>query len=86
MNTGFDISSDLEFYCYLKVHLPDGYEIVAEPQKSYYSEWRFSYVVHHEGQLLREYTGDFREIEPGHLMGEARRLLASIGESDANRE
>lgn len=78
VNTEFDISSDLEFYCYLKMHLPDGYRIVAEPQKSYYSEWDFSYAVCYEEQLLREYAGDFREIEPGYLVREAKQLLASI--------
>ena len=39
----FEITSDLEFYCYLKYHLPEGYEIVAEPQKSYGSENVFHY-------------------------------------------
>jgi hypothetical protein len=85
MDTKFDISTDFEFYCYLKAHLPDEYEVLSEPRKSYYSEWDFDYKIYHHGQLLKEYAGDFREIEPGYLMKEAKQLLADIGGQSVNR-
>ena len=78
MDRQFEISSDLEFYCYLKVHLPDGSTIVSEPKVSYYSEWYFAYRVFHHGKLWKEYAGDFKGIEPGSLVKEARQILESL--------
>jgi hypothetical protein len=86
MDTRFEIGSDLEFYCYLKAHLPDEYEILSEPRRSYYSEWDFNYQIYHNGQLVEQYVGDFRDLEVGYLMREAERILASTGAEDANRQ
>ena len=79
MDTRFEINSDSEFYCYLKAHLPSEYTIVSEPQKSYYSEWYFGYKIYHKGELFKEYSGDFRDIEKGYLVREAKQILESIG-------
>lgn len=78
MGLQFEISSDLEFYCYLKAHLPDGYTIVSEPEVSYYSEWHFVYKILHYGKLWKEYVGNFQEIEPGSLAKEARQIIESL--------
>lgn len=75
----FEIESDLEFYCFLKAHLPAEYTIVSEPQKAYYSERYFHYKIYHEDTLFKEYTGSFDEIEEGYLVGEAKKILESIG-------
>lgn len=79
MDTKFQIRSDLEFYCYLKAHLPSQYRIVSEPRKSYYSEWYFDYKIYHGDELFKEYSGDFRDIEKGYLVKEAKEILESIG-------
>lgn len=75
----FEIKSDYEFYCYLKAMLPKEYSIVCEPEKSYYSEWSFHYIIYHAGKLFREFEGNFLEIEKGSLVTEAKSVLGSIG-------
>jgi hypothetical protein len=72
----FDISSDHEFYCFLKAHLPGEYSIVAEPEKGYFSQWRFHYLIYHKGRLIKEYEGSFLDIEDGSLVTEAGDMLA----------
>ena len=78
MNIKFEIKSDLEFYCYLKALLPSDYSIVSEPQKSYYSQWHYHYKIYHKGKLVKEYSGNFRDIEKGYLAEKAKKLLRSI--------
>lgn len=80
MNTKFEISSDLEFYCYLKAHLPSEYEVVSQPHKSYYSEWHYHYVIYHQGEVFEEYSGSFEDLEKGDFIREAQRILKSVGE------
>jgi len=75
----FEITSDFEFYCYLKAHLPAKYTIVSKPLKSYYSERYFRYLIHKEGKFFKEYTGSFDDIEKEYLVGEAKKILESIG-------
>lgn len=83
----FTIKSDYEFYCYVKVHLPKGYTIISEPEKSYYSEWSFHYILNHKGKILKEYKGNFLNIQKGYLVMEAERLFKEIKEiGHANRE
>ena len=54
MNLKFAIRSDLDFYCFLKAHLPAEYTIVSEPQKSYYTEWDFCYKIFKDDVLFAE--------------------------------
>jgi len=75
MQLKFDITSALEFYCYLKAHLPGGYEIISEPRVSYYSEWFFHYRIFHEGKQFARYSGSFLTTEPGYLVREAKEIL-----------
>ena len=75
----FDLETDLDFYCYLKAHLPGEYIIVSEPSKSYYSEWHFNYMIYHKGELFKEYSGNFNELERGYLVREAKKILYNIG-------
>jgi len=75
MTIGFELTSDLEFYCYLKAHLPDDYTIEAEPDRAYYSEWHYCYIVRHQECRVAEIRGDFRETETGALIAEAERIL-----------
>lgn len=75
---GFPLESDLDFYCFLKLNLPAGYEIVAEPQKSYYSEWQFCYKVYRGPELLKTYEGNFRNLPPGSLVRSATALLSEL--------
>jgi hypothetical protein len=86
-NTLFTIKSDFEFYCYLKAHLPKEYTIVSEPEKSYYSEWCYHYILFHKDKLLKEYKGNFLEIKKGDLVKEAEKMLNEIKEhGHVNRE
>lgn len=78
--TFFTIKSDYEFYCYLKAHLPKEYTIISEPEKSYYSEWSFHYILNHKGKVLKEYKGNFLDIQKGYLVTEAERLFKEIKE------
>jgi len=79
----FEISSDLEFYCYLKASLPAGYEILALPSSSYYSEWAFCYMLYHKGRLLEEFAGDFRDLAEGSLVDQAKRILEDVDSRQA---
>jgi hypothetical protein len=74
----FEIKSDFDFYCYLKAHLPNGYSIVSEPQKSYYSEWQFHYIIYHGDKKFKEYSGNFLEIEKGSLVKQAKSLMNEL--------
>jgi len=74
----FQIKSNLEFYCYLKAHLQGSYEVIAEPSKSYYSEWHYHYKILKEGEILREFEGDFRELEDGELVSKGKKVLQEL--------
>lgn len=76
----FTITSDYEFYCYLKIHLPTEYSIVSEPEKSYYSEWSFHYILYHNDRVIKEYKGNFQDIQKGCLVKEAEAILKKIRE------
>jgi len=82
----FDIKSDLEFFCYLKFHLPSDFSIVSEPQTSYYSEWYFNYRVYYKNNLLKEFKGNFKKIDKGYLIREAKQILEEIEIIDVNRK
>ena len=73
------IEGDLEFYCFLKMTLPPGFSIVAEPRTSYYSEWQFCYKVRRGEEVVRVVEGDFRKIERGALVRMAGQVLAEAG-------
>jgi hypothetical protein len=63
----------------LKAKLPKEYSIVSEPEKSYYSEWCFRYIIYHDGKLFKEFKGNFLDIEKGSLISEAKSALVSVG-------
>lgn len=71
----FEMTSDFEFYCFLKASLPEGYSIEAEPSTAYYSEWQYHYRILRAGAPWREYRGDFQSLEPGALVLEAQDAL-----------
>jgi hypothetical protein len=75
----FELETDLDFYCYLKAHLPGEYIIVSEPSKSYYSEWHFNYMIYYKGALFKEYSGNFNDLERGYLVRAAKKILYDIG-------
>ncbi len=71
----FEISHNFEFYCFLKAHLPAPFRIVSEPSKNYYSEWHYNYIVYNGDQVFKEFSGDYRELTPGSLIDEAKKIL-----------
>ena len=73
------ITSDLEFYCYLKANLPIGYSIVSEPSGEYYSEQQFSYKVYKNTDLLWTISGDFTTMQSGSLVCRAQSILNETG-------
>ena len=75
METRFEIKSDLEFYCYLKANLPDGYTIIAEPEKTYFNEWQYCYKLFYQNKLLDTYSGSYKDIETGYLVKKAKQLI-----------
>lgn len=79
MKRKFEIKTDLEFYCYLKAHLPIEYRIVSEPKKSYFAEWHYSYKIYYKGKLFKKYTGNFKALKKGYLIKEAKQILKSSG-------
>jgi hypothetical protein len=85
MNLKFAILSDLDFYCFLKAHLPAQYTIVSEPQKSYYSEWDFCYKIFKNDVLVEEYNGNFKSIAKGFLVQEAMEILKKIESKNDHR-
>ena len=74
----FDISHNYEFYCYLKANLPEGYKIVSEPSKNYYSEWYFNYTIFHSNEIIDVFKGNFKEIEQGELVQKANQIIKKI--------
>ena len=77
MNFSFD--SNLDFYCFVKHHLPEGAEIQAMPSRSYYSEWHYCYVVTYPDGTEETVAGDFRELQEMELFDVARRILSRGG-------
>ncbi len=78
-NEQFLLDSDIDVYCWMKVHLPSGFSIAAEPSKNYYSEWQFRYLVYFsDGEILHIFEGDFKEIEKGSLVKAAKQLLLEV--------
>jgi len=82
MQQRFDITSNFEFYCYLKAHLPTGYSIVPEPSASYYTEWAFQYFIYCGDELFMEFCGNYLAIGSGYLVREAKRILRLVEERE----
>ena len=85
MEKKFKIKSDLEFYCYLKANLPIEYKIVSEPKRSYFAEWDYSYKIFYKGKLFKEYVGNFKDIDKGYLIKEAKQILKELEVVRAHR-
>jgi len=80
----FPLTSDLEFYCFLKLSLQRDYQIISEPRTSYYSEWEYCYKLYWNNEIVKTYEGNFLEIEPGMLVREAEILLQELGNPSVN--
>jgi hypothetical protein len=78
------LESNLDFYCFVKRNLPAGYRIIAEPRKDYYSEWSYNYQVFKGEELVRAFSGDFRELSPDTLVLSAGDLLSGLGVENAH--
>jgi hypothetical protein len=74
-----DIKSDLEYYCYLKWHLPEGFTITSEPSTAYYSEWKFHYTIRKGSLVVDDMHGDFQTLDQGSLVRHAQHLIKTIG-------
>jgi hypothetical protein len=74
----FPLETDYEVYCYLKAHLPKDFAVTATPNTSYYSEWQFNYTVTRANEVVAQFKGDFREIQPGSLIEQALALVTAI--------
>ena len=75
----FSFDSNLDFYCFVKHHLPAGSMIQAVPSTSYYSEWHFCYVVTYSDGTEETVAGDFRDLREMELYDVATRILARGG-------
>ena len=73
------ITSDLEFYCYLKVNMPIGFSIVSEPSAGYYSQHQFCYKIYRGTELLSTISGDFTKMQRGFLVSKAQSILNETG-------
>lgn len=78
MPATFTIERDDEFYVFLKSNLPQRFQIIAEPNASYYSEWMFLYKLYDGGELIQTFEGDFRTLEKGSLIRDAVSILELI--------
>ncbi|MBI5154602.1 hypothetical protein HZA57_05140, partial [Candidatus Poribacteria bacterium] len=67
----FEIENNIEFYCFLKAHLPARYSIISQPSTSYYSEWYYDYRVMKGAEVIASYAGSFRELTGSELVTEA---------------
>jgi hypothetical protein len=74
----FPIERDDEFYVFLKSSLPSTFRIEAEPAASYDSEWMFNYKLYNGDVLLKTYKGDYRVLEKGALICEAKKILSNL--------
>jgi hypothetical protein len=75
----FSIDSDLDFYCYLKYHLPRKYKIISLPQKAYFSEWHYCYIIYKGDKLLKKIEGNFKNLKNGELIKRAHLILSKTG-------
>lgn len=79
-NYSFSIESDYEFYCYMKLSLPESFTIVSLPQRAYYSEWDFCYSIYKNNKLYKKIEGSFKKIKKGELIKLAKNILSKTGE------
>jgi hypothetical protein len=78
MPATFPIERDDEFYVFLKSSLPAGLRIESTPSTSYYSEWLFHYDLYEGAVLKQTFEGDFRTLEKGRLVREAKAVLSNL--------
>ena len=74
--------TDYEVYCWLKRELPAEFEVLAEPQAGYFSEWRYRYRVLKAGEVVAEWSGDFRDDSSRGLSDEVQQFVLSLGVSE----
>ena len=74
----FPIERDDEFYVFLKSSLPPKYRIETEPSSAYYSEWMFHYDLYDGDRLMQTFKGDYRTLEKGTLVREAKKVLNNL--------
>ncbi len=74
----FEITDERQTFCWLRMRLEPRYRVVAEPDTSYYSEYKFCYRVYDGEKLLREFRGDFRTLVPQTLLSAARAFVQQL--------
>lgn len=79
----FDLRDNAEVYCWLRQMLEPRYSVVSEPKSDYFSEWSYCYRVLDGGQVIRELSGDLRQLQSGELVHAARHLVASLKPVDS---
>lgn len=65
-------------YCYLKQSLEPDYEVIAEPQLGYFSQWKFCYRIIQAEQIVADLQGDFRNISEGDLIRKAHAIVNEL--------
>lgn len=78
MKKEFTMESNNDFYCYIKSNLPKGFKIKTEPSKSYYSQWKFRYILFKENEKIKEIKGDYRKIKNDELKKTASEIINLI--------
>lgn len=74
----FEIHNNSEVYCWLKQQLEPRYSVVSSPNADYFSQWSYCYQVFDGPHLIKEFAGDFRNLQPGQLVRDAVNLVASL--------
>jgi len=77
----FELIDNNQVYCWLRHVLEPRYRVIAEPNAAYFSEFLFRYCVLDGNQLLHEFSGDFRTLQPGQLVEQANTFVARLNKT-----
>ncbi len=81
----FKLESNYEVYCFLKINLPEGYAIHAEPSPDYFTENFFRYVITKGDKELKILEGRFSEIRYNDLIIRAKKILREVEDDEHSK-
>ncbi len=80
----FKLEHNHEVYCFMKLNLPEGFTIEADPSPYYFTEDYFWYTVRKDGVTIDSKHGKFSELERGELIVWGKLLLYRIIKEERN--
>jgi hypothetical protein len=77
-DVSFELTDNNQAFCWLRKTLEPDFQVITEPSAGYFSEFLYCYRVLDGDRILKEFRGDFRNLQRDQLENEARAFVGSL--------